>query len=687
VEILDAQTGEVVKSLECCHPDGFFAVSTGKKRGRFAYKLKVSYAAHDVVMDDPYRFSSLLDETDRYLFCEGTNEQAYDWLGSHIREHEGVEGTLFVVWAPSAQRVSVVGDFNAWDGRRHVMRKHLGSGLWEIFLPDVGAGAHYKFEIRGPQGELLPLKADPYAFAMQGAPETASLVLQQDTYTWQDSAWMEQRKTRQQRDKAISIYEVHLGSWRRKAEEGDRYLSYRELADELIPYVKEMGFTHIETMPITEFPFDGSWGYQPVGMFAPTSRFGPPDDCRYFIDRCHQEGIGVIMDWVPGHFPYDEHGLGRFDGTALYEHDDPRQGFHPDWNTFIYNYGRKEVLNYLVTNALFWLDKYHIDGLRVDAVASMLYLDYSREEGEWIPNVHGGRENLEAVEFLKDFNIRSYGKYEGIMTLAEESTSWPGVSQPTESGGLGFGFKWNMGWMNDTLSYMSNDPIHRRYHHNEMTFGMVYAFSENFVLPISHDEVVHGKGSILSRMPGDNWQQFANLRAYYGFMWGHPGKKLLFQGCEFGQRKEWNHDASLDWHLLGDPMHAGVKSLVKDLNHLYCNTPELYQLDCDGAGFEWIVSDADQDSLFAFIRKGDGNTPVMVVVNMTPVPHEAYRLGVPALGYYSEKLNTDSAIYGGSDVGNAGGVWAEAVPSHGRENSVCLRLPPLAAVILQLEAG
>jgi 1,4-alpha-glucan branching enzyme len=532
---------------------------------------------------------------------------------------------------------------------------------------------------------LLPLKTDPYAFAMEHPPATGSLVVRGDRYAWGDAAWMSRRKT-QQRDQAISIYEVHLGSWRRVQEDGNRYLSYRELAQQLIPYVLDLQFTHIEVLPVTEYPFDGSWGYQPIGLFAPSSRFGPPDDFRYFVDQCHQQGIGVIMDWVPGHFPSDEHGLGRFDGSCLYEHEDPRQGFHPDWNTLIFNYGRKEVLSYLISNALFWLEQYHLDGLRFDAVASMLYLDYSREEGQWIPNIHGGRENLEALDFLKNVNARVYENYPGAFTLAEESTTWPGVSHPTWTGGLGFDFKWNMGWMNDSLRYMARDPIHRPYHHNEMTFGLTYAFSENYVLPLSHDEVVHGKGSLLTRMPGDNWQKFANLRAYFAFMWTHPGKKLLFMGGEFAQPAEWDHDSSLDWQLLENPLHAGVQRLVRDLNRLYRSLPALHERDCKAEGFEWIVADDSHNSVFAWLRRGsDGSAPVVVVVNFSPVPREAFRLGVPAPGNYTERLNTDSRYYGGSDVGNEGGVQAQTSANHGQPYSLSINLPPLAALVFELQ--
>ena len=597
----------------------------------------------------------------------------------------------FVVWAPDASRVSLVGDFNYWDGRHHVMRKHPGSGVWEIFLPNVTAGASYKYEIADKNGHLQPLKADPYALSMQLAPETASKVIHDSTYQWQDEQWMDKRATAPNHyHGAVSIYEVHLGSWKRNAEENTdaghspAYLTYRELAEQLVPYVVEMGFTHLQLMPVSEFPFDGSWGYQPIGLFAPTARFGNTEDFKYFVDSCHKAGIGLLLDWVPGHFPTDEHGTGKFDGSCIYEHEDLRQGFHPDWQTLIYNYGRSEVQSYLISNANYWLDQFHIDGLRVDAVASMLYLDYSREAGEWLPNIHGGRENLEAIELLQQVNTRSYLKNPGVMMIAEESTAWPGVSKPVEDGGLGFGFKWNMGWMNDSLKYMERDPIHRQHHHNEMTFSLVYSFSENFVLPLSHDEVVHGKGSLLNKMPGDDWQKFANLRAYYGFMWTHPGKKLLFMGCEFAQRDEWNHDQSLDWHLLEHDSHKGVQSLIRDLNHTYKNVPALHELDCDGSGFEWIDSQNSQQSILIYLRKGkEGTAPALVVVNLTPTKYENYCVGVPLSGYYRECLNTDSSIYGGSNVGNDGGVNSQNNAYAGQDNRVTLSIPPLSTMIFE----
>ncbi len=684
VEVLTTSGKGVATELPALHEAGFFAGPVKGLAENQAYRLHVTWGDTSAEIEDPYRFGSMLGDLDLYLAAEGTHERIYDRLGAHIAECDGVKGVHFAVWAPSASRVSVVGDFNDWDGRRHVLRKHPGAGFWDIFVPNAGANALYKYEIRSAKGHLLPLKSDPYAFAMQHPPQTASIVCKPNDYRWNDTQWMGTRKARTGRDAPISIYEVHLGSWRRVFEEGSRYLSYRELADQLIPYVVEMGFTHIQLMPVSEYPFDGSWGYQPIGLFAPTSRFGTPDEFRYFVDQCHQHDIGVLIDWVPGHFPTDAHGIGEFDGTHLYEHADPRQGFHQDWNTYIYNFGRNEVANFLLSNALYWLEQFHIDGLRVDAVASMLYLDYSRNAGEWVPNEHGGRENLDAVKFLRRLNELAYGRHDGTVTIAEESTAWPAVSQPTYLGGLGFGYKWNMGWMNDTLRYMQRDPVHRKYHHHEMTFGLIYAFSENFVLPLSHDEVVHGKGSLLDRMPGDAWQKFANLRAYFGFMWGHPGKKLLFMGGEFAQGAEWNHNQSLDWRLLDTHWHQGVRQLVKDLNRVYRDSPALHQRDCQAEGFEWIEANDTDRSLFAFVRNAaDDGKRMLVVSNFTPAPRTDCRVGVPAPGYYKEAINTDAALYGGSDTGNSGGVWAEPVRYHGREWSVNLTVPPLATLLLE----
>ena len=691
VEVIDKKTKKSVAIIDMVDQAGLFEGKLGRRRNTFNYALRVIYKSETVIIDDPYYYPSMICNDDLYLFCEGTHEKTYQWMGAHQLEVDDIKGTHFVIWAPEASRVSVVGDFNFWDGRRNVMRKHPGAGLWEIFIPNVTANASYKYEIADKNGHIQPLKADPYAFSMQLAPDTASKVVPNSAYQWQDEKWMDDRANSSNHyNGPVSIYEVHLGSWKRHAEDNSNgghspsYLTYHELADQLIPYAVEMGFTHLQLMPVSEFPFDGSWGYQPVGLFAPTARFGSAEDFKYFVDCCHNAGIGLLLDWVPGHFPTDEHGTGKLDGSCLYEHEDLRKGFHPDWKTLIYNYGRAEVQSYLISNAIYWLDQFHIDGLRVDAVASMLYLDYSREAGEWLPNVNGGRENLEAIELLQQVNTRAYLKHPGVMMIAEESTAWPGVSKPVDSGGLGFGFKWNMGWMNDTLKYMERDPIHRQHHHNEMTFGLVYSFSENFVLPLSHDEVVHGKGSLLNKMPGDDWQKFANLRAYYGFMWTHPGKKLLFMGCEFAQRDEWNHDQSLDWHLLQHGSHRGVQTLIKDLNHAYKNIPALYELDCDSSGFEWLDSQNSQQSILVYLRKGkEGCAPALVVVNLTPTSYENYCVGVPLSGYYRECLNTDSAKYGGSNVGNGGGVNSVNKIYAGQANQLTLSIPPLSTMIFE----
>ena len=633
---------------------------------------------------DPYCYGTIMGEVDLHLFAEGNHLQIYEKFGAHLRTIGGVEGVYFAVWAPNALRVSVVGDFNGWDGRVNPMRKLLGSGVWELFLPDVKEGTHYKFEIKTFTGALL-LKSDPFAFFNQWGKETSSLVFNLHRYQWADAEWMEARRKKEWPKSAISIYEVHLGSWRRRADEGDRSLSYLELAETLLPYVVEMGYTHIELMPIAEHPFEGSWGYQVTNYYAPTSRFGNPDELRHFIDKCHQAGIGVIMDWVPAHFPKDAHALAEFDGTDLYEHMDPRQGEHQDWGTLIFNFGRNEVRNFLIGNALFWLDKYHIDGLRVDAVASMLYLDYSREPGQWVPNVYGGRENLDAVYFLKRFNEVCYEKFPGIMTIAEESTAWPGVSRPTYLGGLGFGLKWNMGWMHDFLQYMKLDPIYRRFHHGNITFSLLYAFQEHFVLVLSHDEVVHGKYSLLNKMPGDEWQKFANLRMFYAWMYGHPGKKLLFMGGEFGQWREWNHDRELDWDLVQLPKHDGLRRLVQHLNFLYKNEPALWDQDDSYDGFEWIdFHDAD-NSVVSFMRKSRAGDIIAFVVNATPLVRYNYRLGVPQSGFYREVINTDAETYGGSNVGNYGGAQSENTPWMAREHSILIQLPPLATVAFKLE--
>ena len=633
--------------------------------------------------DDPYRFGPVLGEMDEYLIGEGNHRRLWTKLGAHPMTHEGAGGVHFAVWAPNAERVSVVGDFNAWDGRRHPMRRRGATGVWEIFLPGVTEGAVYKYEIRGPGGAVGPLKADPVGFGSEHPPRTGSVVRQAGGQGWTDGDWMATRAQTHATDAPISIYEVHLGSWRR-TEGGQRPLSYRELATELVDYALWMGFTHIELLPVSEFPFDGSWGYQPVGMYAPTIRFGTPEEFAGLIDAAHAKGLGVLFDWVPGHFPTDPHGLGRFDGTALYEHADPKEGFHIDWNTLIYNYGRAEVSNYLMANALYWLEEYHLDGLRVDAVASMLYRDYSRKEGEWVPNVHGGRENLEAIAFLQKVNTISYGECPGIMTVAEESTSFPGVSRPVDTGGLGFGYKWNMGWMNDTLAYIQKEPVHRKYHHNQMTFGLAYAWSENFILPISHDEVVHGKGSMLGKMPGDAWEKFANLRAYYGFMWAHPGKKLLFMGQEFAQGAEWNHNQSLDWHQADDPAHRGVQTLIRDLNLLYRLNPALHVRDASPEGFEWLEVDDAENSVFAFIRKGAPDDPMVVIAaNFTPVERRGYRIGFPAPGVWEEIMNTDASVYGGGNRGNLGTVLTEPKEWHRQAQSASVVLPPLSVVMFR----
>jgi 1,4-alpha-glucan branching enzyme len=685
VTVVDVQSDTAVARLDQIHPEGLFA---GMVRGRaapFPYLLEMSASERVWREHDPYRFGPTLGELDRHLLGEGRHRKLYEVLGAHPVEFDGVEGTRFAVWAPNAQRVSVVGDFNGWDGRRHPMRRNHGVGVWDIFIPGLARGARYQYEIIGSGGTLLPLKADPVSFHQEPAPSTCSMVRGLTDHGWADRPWIDERHDRQSLAAPISIYEVHMGSWRRGQD--NTMLGYDDVADQLIPYVCDLGFTHIELLPIGEHPFAGSWGYQPIGIYAPTSRFGPPEAFARFVDRCHQAGIGVIIDWVPAHFPSDSHGLARFDGTALYEHEDPRLGFHKDWNTLIYNFGRYEISNYLTANALFWLDRYHVDALRVDAVASMLYLDYSRAAGEWIPNKFGGNENLEAIEFLRQTNTEVFGGFPGTTTIAEESTAWPQVSRPVYTGGLGFGYKWNMGWMHDTLDFMSKDPIYRRHHHHQMTFGIHYAFTENFVLPLSHDEVVHGKRSILGRMPGDRWQRFANLRAYYAFMWMHPGKKLLFMGGEFGQEREWNHDQSLDWHLLEDPMHEGIRSLIRDLNRLYREVPNLHEGDCSADGFEWIDASDAENSVLAFLRYGsDRREPVTVICNFTPMVRERYRVGVPLGGLWTEVLNTDSRFYGGSDVGNQSRVDAIDRPQHGRPASLELTLPPLATLVLRRQS-
>ena len=646
------------------------------------YHLEADYGSGTHREADAYAHYPDIGDLDLHLLTEGRHQHLYRVLGAHLRTRDGVAGTRFAVWAPNATGVSVMGDFNGWNDRQHPMASRGGSGVWEVFVPGAAEGAAYKYSIRGPDGARVPDKADPVGFGAEVRPNSASVVRPLTGYAWGDGAWMESRPDTAHREAPISIYEVHLGSWAKPDAHG--FHSYAELAERLIPYVREHGFTHIELMPITEHPFDGSWGYQPIGLFAPTSRFGTPDQFRGFVDAFHQAGIGVLLDWVPAHFPSDEHGLALFDGTHLYEHADPKQGFHPDWNTLIFNFGRREVVNYLVANARFWLEEFHIDGLRVDAVASMLYRDYSRKDGEWVPNPDGSNQNWEAVGFLQAMNRDAYLTLPGIMTVAEESTAWPGVTQPTDGGGLGFGFKWNMGWMNDSLEYMAEDPVHRRYHHHKMTFGIDYAFSENYILPLSHDEVVHGKGSLLSKMPGDDWQKFANLRAYYAFMWAHPGKVLLFQGCEFAQWGEWRAHEELPWEQARSGAHAQTARLVTDLNAALKATPALYERDATPDGFQWVDGGAQGDNVLSFLRwDADRAAPLLCVCNFSPVPRMDYRVGVPSQGLWREVLNTDARDYGGSGVGNLGGREADAHGQHGQPHSVALNLPPLATLWLQ----
>ncbi len=632
-------------------------------------------------MHDPYRFPSLFTDYDLHLIGEGKHFDAYNRFGAQLRTIDGVQGVNFAVWAPNAQAVSVVGDFNEWDGRRNPMRKLIPSGIWELFIPEMGEGEIYKFRVKSANGVCD--KSDPYGFAAELPPRTASRVTNLDAHVWKDSQWMEARRESNPLDKPMSVYEVHLGSWQRGAD-APHWLNYRELAHRLVAYCQEMNYTHVELMPISEHPFTGSWGYQTVGYFAATSRYGTPEDFMYFVDHCHRHGIGVILDWVPAHFPRDGHGLIQFDGTPLYEHADSRQGEHPDWGTMIFNYGRCEVRNFLVANALFWMDKYHIDGLRVDAVASMLYLDYSREEGQWVPNEHGGRENLAAISLLKEFNEEVHLRHPGTLTIAEESTSWTGVSRPTYLGGLGFSLKWNMGWMNDTLEYMQHEPIHRKYHHDELTFSLIYAFTENFCLPLSHDEVVHGKGSLLNKMPGDMWQKFANLRLLYSYMWAHPGKKLLFMGGEIGQWDEWDCDSDMQWDLLQWDLHKGLKQCVADLNRMYINEPALHDNDFDASGFEWVDCHNHEDSTLSFLRRSKNSDDfVLVACNFTPIVRNNHRLGVPEGGWYEEIFSSDSEFYAGSNVGNGPGVMATGQESHGRPYSIELNLPPLGVSILK----
>ncbi|HVZ81010.1 MAG TPA: 1,4-alpha-glucan branching protein GlgB [bacterium] len=680
-KVLVSWAGDLAQpfELEKTHPSGIFE-SFLPHAPQGPVRVQVEYPGRRrFTYWDPYSFWPTLGEMDLYLLGEGNHENLHEKMGAHFMVHQGVEGVSFSVWAPGAKSVSVVGDFNSWDGRLHPMRRMGNSGIWELFLPELHEGMNYKFEIRTHDGRRL-LKADPYAFATEKPPLTASVV-NRSRYVFRDQEWMAARSQGDLLKRPMSIYEVHLESWRQVPEEGNRPLTYREMAEELGDYVKELGFTHVEFLPVMEHPFGGSWGYQVSSYYAPTARFGTPDDFKYLVDQLHQRGIGVLLDWVPAHFPKDEFALGRFDGTALYEHLDPRQGEHPDWGTYVFNFGRNEVRNFLMSNAIFWLEEYHVDGLRLDAVASMLYLDYSRKEGEWVPNVHGGRENLEAISFLKRLNEVVHARFPGVLVIAEESTAWPGVSRPTYTGGLGFGFKWNMGWMHDTLFYFSRDPIYRKHDHNNLTFGFLYAWSENFVLPISHDEVVHGKYSLIDKMPGDRWQKFSNLRALLSYMWSHPGKKLLFMGCEFGQFAEWNHNQSLDWHLTQWADHWRLQDMVKALNRLYKQHPAFWEADVDPAGFEWIDANNANDNAVAFLRKApQQGEQILVVGNFSPVIRTGYRVGVPKPGRYKEIFNSDSNLFGGTNFGNDGGVQAEAVPWHGQPYSLVLSLPPLAVL-------
>jgi 1,4-alpha-glucan branching enzyme len=687
VSVLSRSNGECIGTLTQIDPRGLFAGLVDRAE---PYRLRIDWHGVEQESEDPYSFGPVLSEEALARLARADPYAVLDCLGARPCTLEGIPGVRFAVWAPNARRVSIVGDFNTWDGRRHPMRLRHVAGVWELFVPRLSAGARYKYEIVARDGHTLPLKADPCALQTERTPATASIVADWSSveqFPWTDGAWIANRSALQTERAPISIYEVHAESWLRVEEDGRRGLDWYELADRLIPYVLGMGFTHVEFLPIAEHPFGGSWGYQPLSPFAPSARFGPPQGFAHFVNRAHEAGLGVILDWVSAHFPNDAHGLIQFDGTPLYEHADPREGYHQDWNTMIYNLGRNEVSAFLVASALAWLLRYHVDGLRVDAVASMLYRDYSRAEGQWVPNIYGGRENLEAIAFLKRVNheVGYAPGVPGAITIAEESTAWPGVTARPEDGGLGFNFKWNMGWMHDTLHYMQEDPVYRRYHHHNMTFGMVYAYSERFVLPLSHDEVVHGKGSLLGKMPGDRWQQFANLRAYFGFMWTHPGKKLLFMGGELAQYGEFNHDASPHWHLLDDPMHHGVQALVRDLNRLYATEPALHALDSEPGGFEWLVGDDSANSVFAYRRCDGSGGEVVIVCNLTPVPRHGYRVGVQRAGWWAEALNTDAAVYGGSNVGNNGGVVTEGVTSHGKPQSVVLTLPPLATIVLRAQ--
>ena len=682
VQVVDKATGDELGDLEHTQTPGLFV---GHFERAQPYLLRTRWAGGEQLAEDPYSFGALLGEMDLYLFAEGNHRDLSACLGAQLKSVDGVDGVRFAVWAPNARRVSVVGDFNVWDGRRHPMRLRHPTGVWELFIPRLQAGEAYKYEILGAQG-ILPLKADPVALATTLPPDTASKVASPLQVDWQDQDWMMSRGDRHHPGAPLSIYELHAGSWQCELDdlgEVARQYTWPELAERLIPYVKELGFTHIELMPIMEHPFGGSWGYQLLAQFAPSARYGTPDQFAAFVNACHVAGLGVILDWVPAHFPTDTHGLAQFDGTALYEYGNPQEGFHQDWDTLIYNLGRTEVHGYMLASALHWLKHFHVDGLRVDAVASMLYRDYSRKAGEWVPNRHGGRENLEAIDFLRHLNDVVALEAPGALVIAEESTAWPGVSQSTQQGGLGFAYKWNMGWMHDSLHYIQQDPVYRAHHHNELSFGLVYAWSERFILPISHDEVVHGKHSLIDKMPGDRWQKFANLRAYLSFMWTHPGKKLLFMGCEFGQWREWNHDQQLDWYLLQYPEHQGVQKLVADLNRLYREEPALHEQDDVPQGFQWLIGDDAINSVYAWLRWSKEGEPILVVANFTPVPREAYRVGVPFAGRWKELMNSDSATYAGSNYGNEGGVLAEETPSHGQALSLALNLPPLAVLILR----
>ena len=677
VDVVDRKTGASIGRLSEIDGTGVFE---GAVKGVDPYLLKISWPGAVQEIEDPYSFGLLLGELDLHLLGESRHFELASALGANVVTVEGVKGVRFAVWAPNASRVALVGDFNSWDKRRHPMRLRHPSGVWELFIPRLAPGERYKFAINAPDGSPLADKADPVAKSAEASPGTASVVADPKPYAWTDEAWMAGRAAKHEPSAPLTFYEVHLGSWLKDG----RNVDWTFAIEKLVPYAAQMGFTHVELLPVAEHPFGGSWGYQPLGLFAPTGRYGKPEDFARFVDAAHAAGVGVVVDWVPAHFPTDPHGLYRFDGTPLYEHGDPREGFHNDWNTAIYNFGRREVQNFLIASGLHWLEQFHVDGLRVDAVASMLYRDYSRKDGEWVPNHLGGRENLEAIGFLQHFNAVVRERVPGAMTIAEESTAWPGVTRSTTEGGLGFDYKWNMGWMHDTLNYMEQNPIYRQYNHDGITFGLVYAFSEKFVLPLSHDEVVHGKGSLINKMPGDTWQKFANLRALYGLMWSHPGKKLVFMGAEVAQWKEWNHDDQVDWAALDDPLHAGVQRLMRDLNRIYASEPALHARDAEESGFKWVIGDDRTNSVFAFRREGNAGDPsVLVVANMTPIPRHGYRIGVPTAGKWTEIINTDSGLYGGSNVGNGGGVETASAEAHGEAQSLVLELPPLGLIALR----